>query len=105
MNEVPARCAPFEEDLSALLDEQLDPRRASEVRAHLASCADCTQRQHALRGVDLALQRIAAAPVGAGQRVRMRPVLAPAQPAHRAPPRRRRWIAPAALVAPAAGRG
>jgi putative zinc finger protein len=103
MSEAPARCAPFEEDLSALLDAQLDAHRAGEVRAHLASCAACARRLDRLRGVDAALQRIAATPVDAAQRARMRPVLAPERSARRvAPPRRRRWIAPAALVATAA---
>ncbi len=102
MSEVPARCAPFEEDLSALLDEQLDARRASEVRAHLAGCSACTRRVEALRGVDVALRRIAAMPLDAAQRERLRPALAPAAPARRGAPRRRRWIAPAALVAAAA---
>jgi anti-sigma factor RsiW len=102
MSEVPARCAAFEEDLSALLDGQLDAQRAHEVRAHVASCADCTRRADTLRGVDVALRSIAATPVSAAQRARMRPVRAPERPVQRAPLRRRRWIAPAALVATAA---
>lgn len=103
MSEVPARCAPFEEDLSALLDGQLDASRAAEVRLHVASCADCTRRVDALRGVDVALRSIAATPIDAGQRDRMRPALAAERAAHRAPPRRRRrWLAPAAFAATAA---
>jgi anti-sigma factor RsiW len=102
MSEVPARCAPFEEDLSALLDGQLEAQRANDVRTHVASCTDCTRRADALRGVDVALRSIAATPVSAAQAARLRPILAAERPAHRAPSRRRRWITPAALVATAA---
>ena len=64
MSEIAARCAPFEDDLSALLDEQLDARRAAEVRAHLrVVCRRARGGSTALRGVDAALQRIAATPV------------------------------------------
>jgi anti-sigma factor RsiW len=105
MSEIPARCAPFEADLSAFADEQLDAHRASEVRAQLASCGDGTRRLQRLSEVDAALRRVAATPIPAAQRARMRAAIASARPAHRAPPRRRRWLVPAALATAAAAAG
>ena len=114
MNPIAERCAPFEDDLSALLDGQLDAMRAAEVRTHAESCRDCAQRLAALRGVDAALRRMAAAPLDATRRERMRSALAAslraeasgasqgASPLHRTPPRRRRWLAPAGLAAASA---
>jgi anti-sigma factor RsiW len=116
MSEIAERCAPFEVDLSALIDDQLDAPRASEVQAHAGSCRDCARRIAALRAVDGELQRLAAAPAdpiriealrstlasrlgketGGGTRVQTAP------PAHRAPVRRRRWLVPVALTATAA---
>jgi anti-sigma factor RsiW len=114
MNPIAERCAPFDDDLSALLDGQLDATRAADVRAHAESCRDCAQRLAALRGVDTALRRMAAAPLDASRRERMRSALATslrdeadgatqgAPPRHPAPPRRRRWLAPAGFAAAAA---
>lgn len=114
MNPIAERCAPFDDDLSALLDGQLDAPRAAEVRAHAESCRDCAQRLAALRGVDAALRRVAAAPLDATRSERMRSALAASlrdeangaaqgtPPLHRTPPRQRRWLAPVGFAATAA---
>ncbi len=114
MNPIAERCAPFDDDLSALLDGQLDATRAAAVRAHAESCRDCAQRLAALRGVDAALRSVAAAPLDATRSARMRTALAAslrdeangaapgASPLHRTPPRRRRWLAPVGFAAAAA---
>jgi len=39
------RCAECRESLSALIDGELDPSAAADVRAHFADCADC-RREH-----------------------------------------------------------
>ncbi len=116
MSEIAERCAPFEADLSALLDEQLDAPRAGEVQAHAASCRDCAHRLVALRTVNAALLRVAAAPTDPARIDAMRGAIASqlrdeARPAarpplaRRAPARRRHWIAAAALSATAAAAG
>ncbi len=108
------RCAPFDDDLSALLDGQLDAPRAADVRAHARVVRDCARRLAALRGVDTALRHIAAAPLDASRRERMRSAVAMglrdeasgaaqcASPLQRTPPRRRRWLVPAGFAAAAA---
>ena len=60
MSVVSERCLPFDEDLSALLDGELDAARAAELRAHLDGCADCRARLAAWRGVDAALRGLVA---------------------------------------------
>lgn len=64
-------CAPYEADLSALIDGELAPEREAEVRAHLGGCAACSERLEALCDVDLALASIAVPPVPAGLRARL----------------------------------
>lgn len=44
MSEPRPFCVDFDEDLSALLDGELDDQRAEVVRAHVASCARCAER-------------------------------------------------------------
>jgi hypothetical protein len=114
MNPIAERCAPFDDDLSALLDGQLDAKRAADVQAHAESCRDCAQRLAALRGVDTALRHMAAAPLDASRRERMRSAVAMglrdeasgaaqgASPQQRTAPRRRRWLVPAGFAAAAA---
>ncbi len=57
---VPAACARVEEDLSALLDGELEASREALVRAHTQGCARCRARLAALARVDVLL---ASAPV------------------------------------------
>ena len=113
MSEIAERCAPFEADLSALLDGQLDAPRAGEVQAHAESCRDCARWLAALRATDGELRGLAAAPVDPIRIEALRSALASrlredasgiarAPVARRAPPRRRRWLAPVALAATAA---
>ena len=115
MNEVPAGCLPFDEDLSALLDEELSTEREVEVREHLAGCARCAQRLEALCDVDLTLASLPAPQVPADLGARLaarlaaeaRPEPAPvARLRPRAAPARRRlaarpaiWLAAAAAAA------
>ncbi len=47
--EVPLNCLAYDEDLSALLDGELPPARAAQVRAHCATCARCAAELAALR--------------------------------------------------------
>ena len=60
MSQGSERCLPFDEDLSALLDRELDAAREAELRAHLAGCAECRTRLAALREVDAELRGLAA---------------------------------------------
>lgn len=71
----PTFCPEYDEDLSALLDGELSPTRAEEVRAHVAVCARCAARLAAFARVDSALSRSAAAqslPAGLEARLRQR---------------------------------
>lgn len=114
MSEIAQNCAPFEADLSALLDGELDAPRAAAVQAHADACHDCARRLTALRAVDGELRRVAAVPVDPARIDAMRSALAAsrgAEPhaaarapiaARRAPSRRRRWLPPVALTATAA---
>ena len=52
MSEIPAACAGYDWDLSALLDGELCEEREMEVRGHVESCARCAARLEALRRVD-----------------------------------------------------
>ena len=52
MSEIPAACAGYAPDLSALLDGELCEEREVEVREHAESCARCAARLEALRRVD-----------------------------------------------------
>ncbi len=49
MESVPETCLPYDEDLSALLDGELPAARATELRAHCASCPRCTAQLAELR--------------------------------------------------------
>ena len=114
MSPIAERCALFDDDLSALLDGELDAPRAAEVRAHAESCRDCGHRLEVLRGVDVALRRVAAVTADATRSARMRSALAASlrdetggaaqgtPPLRRTPPRQRRWLAPVGFAATAA---
>jgi anti-sigma factor RsiW len=113
MSEIAERCAPFEADLSALLDDQLDAARAGEVQEHTESCRECARRLAALRAVDAELRHVAAAKADPVRIEGLRSALASrlraeasgdtrAPIARRAAPQRRRWFAPVALIATAA---
>jgi anti-sigma factor RsiW len=108
MSEIEIGCAPFEEDLSALLDGELDAARSAGVQAHTAACPACARRLAALRAMDVTLQGVAASPLaGEAERLaRVRAgVLAELRGGARAaapPRRRRRWLAPALAGAAAA---
>jgi anti-sigma factor RsiW len=71
MTNISETCAPYEADLSALVDGELAPEREAEVRAHLGGCAACSERVEALCDVDLALASIAVPQVPADLRVRL----------------------------------
>ena len=113
MCEIAERCAPFEAELSALLDGQLDASRAGDVQVHADSCRDCARRLAALRTVDGELRRVAAVPADPARIEALRSALASrlreqasgdARPpiTRRDPPHHRRWLAPVALTATAA---
>jgi anti-sigma factor RsiW len=58
-NELPEACLGLDEDLSALIDEELSPEREAEVRAHLDTCDRCALRLQELCNVDLELAGLA----------------------------------------------
>jgi anti-sigma factor RsiW len=64
-------CHGFEEDLSALLDDELRPERAAELRDHVAVCADCRERLARFARVDSALSGAPAPAVPASLRARL----------------------------------
>jgi putative zinc finger protein len=111
---VPETCLPYDEDLSALLDGELSPARAAQLRAHCASCPRCTEQLAELRRANERLLSTLRVPVpGEGARIarveaQLRVRLAQEsqtgvesrrQSRTQAPPRRRRnarWIVVAA---------
>jgi len=95
----------LDEELSALLDGELDPGPAVELRARVARSPELAARLDALRRVDAAL-RAAPEPAAPADLLGRVYAAAGAQPAGRAaPPRWRRWLplAGGALAAAAAG--
>ncbi len=124
MSNISETCAPYEADLSALVDGELAPEREAEVRAHLGGCAACSERLGALCDVDLVLASIAVPLVPADLHARLaeriardaatpegrdasRPASgrpqAPRPPAVVTPRRPRRWLSRPALGAALAG--
>jgi len=117
-----ATCRAFEEDLSALLDGELEPAREAEVRAHTAGCARCAAHLARLARVDEALRSLpdTETPADLAERLRMRLDeerrrssasaedrgrsldARQAPPSHRPQPRRRHWIPFAATALAAA---
>jgi len=105
-------CHEFEADLSALLDDELTPERAAEVRAHSRACQSCGGRLARLARVDAALALAPAPAVPPSLRGRLEARLASAReadttarrPARLGAPRRAwRGRAAGALAAAAAG--
>jgi anti-sigma factor RsiW len=70
----PSTCRAFEEDLSALLDGELEAAREAEVRAHAAGCTRCAERLARLTRVDEALRSLpeAETPADLAERLRVR---------------------------------
>jgi len=111
-NETPI---PYEEDLSAFLDGELDGEREQEIRAELGRNPTLAARLEALAAVDAELRAIPARSVPDELHTRLRARIAaqtsgvdgPASshrtPAStpRAPRRRRRWLGPSAVAAAA----
>lgn len=119
MPKTAAACLAIEEDLSALIDEELAPEREAELRAHLETCDRCARRLEELCNVDLVLASLPAPEVGSDLRAQLEQRIAehersealPAGSARREgrqrqapPPRARRWLGrrAAALAAVAA---
>ncbi len=107
MSKTAAACQAIDEDLSALIDEELAPEREAELRAHLETCDRCARWLEELCNVDLVLASLPVPEVAAGLRAQLagriaeheRGEASSAAPARRergprqAPPaRRRRWL-------------
>ena len=82
MTEREQTCAGWDEELSALLDGELDPGQREEVEVHVASCERCSERVEALRAVDARLGEIPL-PEISGRLSPPRPEQAPAPPLQR----------------------
>jgi hypothetical protein len=86
----PRTCRDVRADISAYLDDDLDPVLTGEVRAHLAACAACRSELDQLRLTVGALRRLPELPppaaILAGVRTRLRP-----EPWYRRLPDGRRW--------------
>ncbi len=83
MSQIDTGCTSYEEDLSALLDDELAPTRAEQVRAHVASCDGCRTRLEALRGVDALLTAAPARSVPPDLRERLQVRIEPPRPRRR----------------------
>jgi hypothetical protein len=107
VSETAAACLAIEEDLSALIDEELAPEREAELRAHLETCDRCARRLEELCNVDLVLASLPAPEVASDLRPQLAQRIAEherrealsAVPARREerprqapPPRARRWL-------------
>jgi len=111
-NELSQGCVAFEEELSALIDDELAPAREAEVRAHVDDCDRCALRLQELCNVDLelaglaqpsvspALERGLAARIAAeatAARETSGPSAGTRSGRAAAPPSRRRWLEAPAL--------
>ena len=112
MVETPTGCQGFEADLSALLDGELAPERAAELRAHIGACPGCRARLAELARVDTALSAAVLPAVPGSLRARLDARLAstgrgdtPVRRSRRVDAPRRAWRgrAAGALAAAAAG--
>lgn len=94
---------PFEEDLSAYLDGELDAEREAELRAELDRNPALAARLEALRAVDAGLRASPSPAASSDLRARLQARLdaqgAPATRGQRAAPRRRRRSVAPAVVA------
>jgi anti-sigma factor RsiW len=104
--EIDERCRAFDEELSALIDGELDARRRAEVEVHVAGCAGCARRLAALRSIDAALRSLPSPAVPSALRARLDRRLAAerAEPGTRRvpPPSARRWRGLLGVALPAA---
>lgn len=96
MSEIPADCLPFDADLCALIDAELDAEREAEVRAHVEGCPRCALRLAALGNVDLALADVPAPEVPADLSRRLAAQLASEAPPAPIALRRARTVPPRA---------
>ncbi len=64
-------CLSYGEDLSALLDGELDSAREAELRAHLVACEPCRTHFASLAGVNDGLRALAGRPVPANLEARL----------------------------------
>jgi len=91
-----------EEELSGLLDGEVAPARAGELRAHLEGCAACAETYDELARLRAAARDLAPAapPAGLFERVlaEVAPASLPARGQRAQPVRRRRWLMPAAAA-------
>lgn len=99
MSEVPASCIAWDEDLSALIDEELSVEREAELRAHLDGCSRCALRLEELCNVDLTVAGLPAPEVPGDLRQRLAARIAteavrPAGASEAAPPARARTLPP-----------
>ena len=107
MSETAAACLAIEEDLSALIDEELAPEREAELRAHLETCDRCARRLEELCNVDLVLASLPAPEVASDLRAQLAGRIAEHErrealsavsarreerPRQAPPPRTRRWL-------------
>lgn len=118
MTQISPACLAYDEDLSALIDEELPTEREAELRAHLEVCARCAKRLEQLCNVDLALASLPALEPAGDLRARLAARIAAApgdgagpldeapRPLRRRrgppPPTRRRALAVSAAAAAAA---
>jgi hypothetical protein len=68
-------CARISDDLSALMDGELDAEREQQVRAHLERCASCSAQLAALREVDAALRALPDRPLPEAVEANMQAIL------------------------------
>ena len=96
MAEIAESCRAFDEDLSALIDDELVAERRAEVLAHVAACPGCSARLESLRAVDRALADLPAPTVAPDLRARLARRIEGERGAHRVPPplRRSRRLVP-----------
>lgn len=87
------RCADCRDSLNALVDDELDPVTAADVRAHLADCADC-QREHQVLADTSALLKDGLVRHVAPDvlKARLRSALAQPSPYDEPVRRRRSWV-------------
>jgi hypothetical protein len=111
MPEDPMGCGVSTEELSALLDGELDALRAEELRGHVTGCEPCASRLAAFERAGALLSALPARPVPNDLRARLQARI-DADDAHEAPPvrvmtrtappARRRWLGSRALATAAA---
>ena len=87
MSETAAACLAIEEDLSALIDEELAPEREAELREHLGTCDRCARRLEELCNVDLVLASLPAPEVRSNLRAQLAQRLAEHERGEAAPAR------------------